>query len=90
MTYLGVFQIGAAYVLLTSGLRHVPVLEAAIILLLEPVLNPLWAWLAHGEKPGPWSLGGGAIILGATLLRTWSDVKRNAIVSAGTVRPVVE
>ena len=42
----------------------------ALLLLLEPVLNSIWAWLAHAERPGPWSLAGCAIILVATLVRT--------------------
>lgn len=71
--YLGVFQIGAAYVLLTNGLRHVAALEASTLLLLEPALNPFWSWIAHGENPGFWSLAGGAVILGATLVKTIVD-----------------
>jgi drug/metabolite transporter, DME family len=71
IVYLGLFQIGAAYVLLSAGLRHVPALEASTLLLLEPALNPAWAWLVHGETPGPFAAVGGAIILGATLARTW-------------------
>ncbi|MBI3949108.1 MAG: DMT family transporter [Acidobacteria bacterium] len=73
--YLGVFQIGLAYVLLTGAMRHVPALETSLLLLLEPVLNPVWAWLAHGEKPGAWSLFGGAIILLATTLKTVRSVR---------------
>ncbi|HVH12763.1 MAG TPA: DMT family transporter [Longimicrobium sp.] len=75
VAYLGVFQIGAAYVLLTAGIRHVPALEASVLLLLEPALNPVWSWLVHGETPGPWSIAGGALILGATLLRTVADAR---------------
>jgi drug/metabolite transporter (DMT)-like permease len=71
--YLGVFQIGAAYVLLTNGLRHVAALEASTLLLLEPALNPFWSWIAHGENPGFWSLAGGGLILGATLVKTIVD-----------------
>ena len=74
--YLGVFQISGAYFFLTRGLRSVPVLEASLLLLLEPVLNPVWAWLVHGERPGPWSLAGGAILLVATTLKTWNDSRR--------------
>jgi DME family drug/metabolite transporter len=75
VAYLGVFQIGAAYLLLTAGIRHVPALEASVLLLLEPALNPVWAWLVHGETPGPWSILGGALILGATLARTFVDAR---------------
>lgn len=70
---LGVFQIGLAYLCLTSGLRDVPALEASLILLVEPALNPVWAWAAHGERPGGWALAGGATILLATLAKTWWD-----------------
>ena len=75
VAYLGVFQIGAAYLLLTAGIRHVPALEASVLLLLEPALNPVWSWLVHGETPGPWSIAGGALILGATVLRTAVDAR---------------
>jgi drug/metabolite transporter (DMT)-like permease len=68
--YLGVFQIGLAYILLTRGVRHVPVLETSLLILLEPVLNSLWTWLAHGEQPGPWSLAGCAVILFSTAVYT--------------------
>jgi len=47
-----------------------------MLLLLEPVLNPIWSWLIHGEKPRTWSLVGGAIILGGTILKTWFDSQR--------------
>ncbi|MFA5138480.1 MAG: DMT family transporter [Elusimicrobiota bacterium] len=70
IVYLGAVQIGLAYVLLTKGVRDVPALETSLLLLLEPVLNPVWAWLVHGEAPGPWSLAGGAVILTAVLLNT--------------------
>ena len=69
VTFLGVVQIGVSYVLVTRATRHVPALEATLLLLLEPVLNPTWSWLVHGERPGPWSLVGGAIILVATFAR---------------------
>lgn len=73
---LGTIQIGIAYVFLTEGMRYVPALEASMLLLLEPVLNPVWSWLIHGEKPRAWSLLGGAIILGGTLAKTWMDSRR--------------
>jgi drug/metabolite transporter, DME family len=70
LAFLGPVQIGLAYVLLTRGVRHVRALEAGLLLLLEPVLNALLAWVVHGERPGPLSLSGCAIILVATALRT--------------------
>ena len=76
VAFLGVFQIGLAYVCLSRGIGGVPALEASLLLLLEPVLNPIWAWLVHGETPGEWSLAGGAIIMAATTIRTAWDVRR--------------
>jgi len=69
--YLGVAQIGLAYICLTRGIRHIPAFEATTLLLLEPAMSPLWTWLVHDEKPGRWSLAGGAVILIATLAHTW-------------------
>jgi drug/metabolite transporter (DMT)-like permease len=70
VAFLGVFQIGLAYVLLNYGLRHVGALEASLLLLAEPVLNPVWAWLVHGERPSAWTMAGGAVIVAATLGKT--------------------
>jgi drug/metabolite transporter (DMT)-like permease len=73
--WLGAMSIALAYVLFTRGLRQVPALEASLICLLEPVLNPVWTWLAHGERPNSWSLVGGAVILGTTTVKTWLDTR---------------
>lgn len=76
--YLGVFQIALAYVFVTAAIQMLPALEAAVILLLEPVLNPLWAWIVQRETPGAWALLGGAIILGATTVKSWMEGRRVA------------
>ena len=74
--YLGVFQIAVAYVFLTRGVRRVGALEVSLLLLLEPVLNPVWALIVHGEQPTMWAIVGGAVIVGATAMNTW--VGRNS------------
>ncbi len=56
---------------MTAGLRRVPAFEASTIMLIEPVLNPLWTWLVHNERPSALALSGGAVILTATLVNTW-------------------
>ena len=73
VTFLGVFQIGVAYAFLTRGVRRVSALEVSLLLLLEPVLNPVWALLFHGERPGSWAALGGAIIIAATAVNTLSS-----------------
>lgn len=75
LAFLGLFQIALAYVLLARGVGGVPALETSLLLMLEPVLNPLWAWLVHGERIGPRVLAGGALILAATLLNSWHDAR---------------
>jgi len=84
LAFLGLFQIALAYVLLSRGIGAVPALEASLLLMLEPVLNPLWAWLAHGERIGPRVLAGGAMILAATLLNSWHDARLAAREQRGT------
>jgi len=73
LLYLGVFQIGLAYVLLARAVVRVTALEASVLLLLEPVLNPVWSWVVHGEIPGTAVLLGGALVLGSTVARAWSS-----------------
>jgi drug/metabolite transporter (DMT)-like permease len=73
VSYLGVFQIALAYIFVTSAIQVIPALEASMILLLEPVLNPVWAWVVQRETPGAWALVGGVVILGATTLKSWSE-----------------
>jgi DME family drug/metabolite transporter len=70
LIYLGVIQIAVAYIFLTRAIAQLPALDVSLLLLLEPVLNPLWTWLIRGENPGRWSLVGGSIILAATAART--------------------
>ena len=72
---LGVVQLGLPYILYSMAIRRVTALESILIPMIEPILNPLWVALARGEIPGPWSLLGGALVLGAVLLREM--VRRN-------------
>ncbi len=74
--YLGVVQIGVAYLALASAMPHVPALEASTLLLVEPGLNPVWAFLAHGERPATLAWAGGALIVRSALAKTWWDARR--------------
>ena len=74
--YLGAAQVGLAYWCLTRAIRHVPAFEATTMLQLEPAMNPVWTWLAYGERPTPWALAGGAVIVSATLVNTWWGRRR--------------
>jgi len=63
--YLGIFQVGAGFILMILGARYVPAAQVGLLALVEPVLGPLWAWFVVAEMPAQVTLLGGAIILGA-------------------------
>jgi drug/metabolite transporter (DMT)-like permease len=72
---LGVFQLGVPYLLYARAIRHVTAMEAVLIPVIEPILNPLWVLLAIGEKPTLLSLLGGAIVLGAVTWRAIASIR---------------
>ena len=76
VAFLGVFQLGIPYLFLSRAVPQVRALEVALFLLIEPVLNPIWAWLVHGETPGAATLAGGGVILGATVFRAALDARQ--------------
>ncbi|NOX58494.1 MAG: DMT family transporter [Planctomycetes bacterium] len=59
----GVVQFGLPYVIYATGVRHVSAQKAVLIIMLEPVLNPVWAYLFRGEVPHWSTMIGGAVIL---------------------------
>ncbi len=75
IAYLGICQIGVAYVFLTSAIRVLPALEVSLLLLIEPVLNPIWTWLIRGEHPGGFTIAGGVIIIAATAIKSLYDAR---------------
>ena len=62
---LGVWQMALPYVLFQLGVRRVGPVAAGLIVLVEPVLSPLWAFLKLGEVPPTGVYTGGALILAA-------------------------
>jgi drug/metabolite transporter (DMT)-like permease len=74
LLYLGVFQLGLAYLCFSRGVSGTPAIEASLLVLVEPVLNPIWTFLIAGERMGPWAIAGGAVVLLATAWRTVAPV----------------
>ena len=73
IAFLGVVQIGLAYILFTYGVANgVRPLDASIIGFVEPLLNPVWVVIFVGETPSGWTILGGAIIIFAVLFHTLS------------------
>lgn len=72
ISYLGIFQIGIAYILFTYGLANgVRSLDASIIGFVEPLLNPVWVFIFVAERPGNWAIIGGIIIISAVIPHTF-------------------
>lgn len=67
---LGVVQLAIPYLLYSAAIRHVRALNASLIGIIEPVLNPIWVMLLRAEVPAPWSVLGGAIVVASSLLRS--------------------
>jgi len=60
--FMGAFQVGLGFLLITVGSRYIPPHRAALYVLLEPILAPIWAWIGIGEKPPIIELVGGLIV----------------------------
>jgi drug/metabolite transporter (DMT)-like permease len=67
---LGCVQLTIPYLLYSIAIRHVRALDAAVISIIEPILNPIWVMLATNERPSFWAVVGGTIVLGTSLLRS--------------------
>jgi drug/metabolite transporter (DMT)-like permease len=72
---LGTIQLGVSYLLYARAIRHVTALEAVLIPVIEPILNPVWVLLALGERPGSLPILGGAIVLTAATLRALHSLR---------------
>ena len=74
---MGALQLGLPYFLFSKGLQSVPLQEASLIALIEPVLNPIWVALTVGEIPSAATLNGGVMILiGLGVRYLWPLLKK--------------
>src|SRR5947208_4856777 len=80
VVYLGVVQIGFAYLLFTLAMaRGLRSLDAGIIGYIEPVLNPIWVFLFIGERPSGWAIVGGAIIITSVVTHMLIEANRRRL-----------
>ena len=73
---MGTVQVGAAYLLMARGLATTPPVAANLVCMTEPVLNPVWVALFWGEKVGPMSLVGIAIVLAGLLVYNLAGARK--------------
>jgi drug/metabolite transporter (DMT)-like permease len=60
---LGLVVLPISFNLISQGPRYLPAAEVSLIVLLEAVIGPFWAWVFIGQIPSATSLAGGAVIL---------------------------
>ena len=65
---LGVFQLGLAYVCLTTGVKYVKPVTAILVTGIEPVLNPILVAVFYHEMIGPVALVGAMVVVGSVVL----------------------
>ena len=66
---LGVFQLGIPYLLYVLAIPNVTAIDAVLIPVLEPLLNPLWVFIFAKESPTLFSLLGGGLVLISVTVR---------------------
>ncbi|XJS52970.1 EamA family transporter [Tissierella carlieri] len=66
---MGVFQLGIPYIFYVNSTKYLTALEAILITVMEPLLNPLWVYIFAGEKPGTYAIIGGIVVIVTVVLR---------------------
>ncbi len=82
VAFLGVVQIGLAYILFIKGVAGgTRPLDASIIGFIEPLLNPVWVFLFVGERPSSWAILGGSIIIITVIAHTLNQYRRRPAIA---------
>ncbi|ETX08735.1 DMT family transporter [Candidatus Entotheonella palauensis] len=69
VAFLGVVQIGLSFILYSAAIKHVEALEATILTMLEPILNPLLVFWVLSEVPSGLALLGAVLVIAGVLTR---------------------
>ena len=64
----GAIQLAIPYAMFQMALRRVEPVDASLLILLEPVLNPIWVAMTTGETPEARTVIGGCAILAAMVI----------------------
>ncbi len=74
---LGVFQLGLSYILYVKSTETCPPLACCLLGAVEPLLNPVWVLIFNGERPGPFALVGGLIVIVSVTVWCMHGQERN-------------
>lgn len=78
---MGIFQLGLSYYLFSIAIKHVTAMEAILIPIIEPILNPIWVLLMLGEVPGKWAAIGGVIVIASVTIRGVITNRKHVLVA---------
>ncbi len=85
LVIIGVVQFGLPYYLYTLALARMPAYRATLFTLMEPILVPVWTYLAVGEKvPLMTAAGGGVILIALALFLRAARSSRSRALTDGT------
>jgi drug/metabolite transporter (DMT)-like permease len=79
LIFLGMLQMSVGLAFFFAALKRLPPVEVALITLLEPVLGPIWTWLAVGEVPASSTIYGGAILLAALAFNAFGAARAKTV-----------
>ena len=65
------FVCTVSFILITLAPRHVPAAEVGMIMPLETVLGPLFAWIIISEEPSNKAIIGGTIVILTLFIHSW-------------------
>lgn len=82
---LGTLQLGFSYWLFARAIKYVTALEAVLIPVIEPVLNPLWVLIFLHERPSFWTLAGGTLVVVAVIVRAMTALQTRGKTGGTTV-----
>lgn len=75
---LGLIVLPISFGLISLGPRYLPAPEVSLIVLLEAVIGPLWAWAFIGQLPTLTSLAGGALIVATLAIYFYLGLRRSS------------
>ena len=76
--YFGMVYGGVAYILYSMAIKYVSALTAILIATIEPILNPVWVFLAIGEIPSMYAVAGGSVVVATLLIKNIYDLKKGS------------
>jgi drug/metabolite transporter (DMT)-like permease len=76
LLFLGVFQLGLPFIIVTLAIKQLRAIETILIQTLEPILNPMWVYLVIGERPSPYALLGAVVVTTAVTINAFLTTRR--------------